>query len=231
MAINFKKGERQYHNVLYKKLRKTWYDMIQRCYNPNHTSYRFYGAKGVYVSDEWRTLDGFLETVDLVPGWDEQRYKSETMHLDKDLRVRDNRVYSVHTCSFVSPEDNLRPVQEAKMKECKAISPQGEIIYFKNKEAFCREHGLNACNVYECLTGKNYHHKRWRFEYVDGSTPKPSSPRGKIKIATSPEGKTYEFINTTEFASEHSLNSKHIGSVVSGNREHHKGWKFQIKGD
>ena len=31
----------------------TWQGMKSRCYNPNHTSYKNYGAKGVTVCDEW----------------------------------------------------------------------------------------------------------------------------------------------------------------------------------
>ncbi|AGB62742.1 hypothetical protein [Bacillus phage phiAGATE] len=143
MAITFPIGERQYHNVLYKKLRKTWYDMNQRCYNPKHQSYRFYGAKGVTVCDDWRTLDGFLETVDTVDGWDEDAYIKETFHLDKDIKIEGNKIYSPQTCMFVKPEENFKPTYEVRMRECKAVSPKNEVFMFKNREEFCRQHSLN----------------------------------------------------------------------------------------
>lgn len=34
---------------------KKWNDMVRRCYNPNEPAYRFYGALGIDVCEEWRT--------------------------------------------------------------------------------------------------------------------------------------------------------------------------------
>lgn len=230
MSITFKPGERQYHNVLYKKLRKTWYDMIQRCYNPKHPSYRFYGEKGVSVTSKWHTLDGFLETVDKVDGWDEERYTTETLHLDKDLKVKGNKVYSPETCMFVSPSDNYKPTQKERQRECEAISPNGEMYPFSNREEFCREHELNPSNVYFCLIGKYHQHKGWRFRYSDGSTPvNDTNNRGKLKIAIDPSGKQYEFMNMSEFAKEHDLDHRKISAIINGKRTHYKQWRFYLK--
>jgi hypothetical protein len=230
MAIKFVPGERQYHNILYKKLRKTWYDMTQRCYNPNHLSYRFYGEQGVTVTSRWHTLDGFLKSVDLVEGWDQDRYIKETLHLDKDLKIPGNKIYSPETCMFVTPEENYKPTRDHKMRECKAISPQGEEYEFTNRERFCREYNLNPSNVYFCLVGEHHHHKGWRFWYVDGSTPNNTkNNRGKVKIAVDPKGNEYEFMNQSQFAKEHSLDPRKISVVVRGKRPHHKKWKFYLK--
>lgn len=35
-------------------LQRTYYSMLQRCYNPKHISYGRYGARGITVCDEWR---------------------------------------------------------------------------------------------------------------------------------------------------------------------------------
>lgn len=35
-------------------LRKRWGNMLDRCYNPNHKSYKGYGGRGIGVCDEWR---------------------------------------------------------------------------------------------------------------------------------------------------------------------------------
>jgi len=32
----------------------TWKDMIKRCHNPNSTGWKWYGAHGISVCDEWR---------------------------------------------------------------------------------------------------------------------------------------------------------------------------------
>lgn len=42
------------HGLWGSKLLQSWYDMIYRCYNPNHKSYSNYGARGIKVCDEWK---------------------------------------------------------------------------------------------------------------------------------------------------------------------------------
>ena len=32
----------------------SWRAMLDRCYNPRHESFRYYGARGIKVCDEWR---------------------------------------------------------------------------------------------------------------------------------------------------------------------------------
>jgi hypothetical protein len=33
---------------------RAWYNMIQRCYNPKHRAYKWYGGRGITVCDRWR---------------------------------------------------------------------------------------------------------------------------------------------------------------------------------
>lgn len=45
-----------------------WRKMLERCYAPNSSSYKNYGAKGVHVCDRWRTsFEAFLADVGLKP--------------------------------------------------------------------------------------------------------------------------------------------------------------------
>jgi hypothetical protein len=45
-----------------------WSNMLQRCYNPKHTGYKYYGAQGVGVCVEWRqSFPAFLKDVGLRP--------------------------------------------------------------------------------------------------------------------------------------------------------------------
>ncbi len=44
-----------------------WQNMLQRCYNPNHSHYKWYGAKGVTVTDEWHSYEQFLADVGRAP--------------------------------------------------------------------------------------------------------------------------------------------------------------------
>jgi len=38
----------------------TWHGMMQRCYYPDHTSYEYYGARGITVCKRWHKFENFL---------------------------------------------------------------------------------------------------------------------------------------------------------------------------
>jgi len=75
-----------------------WKQILNRCYNRDATSYKAYGARGVSICDEWRNFQQFAE-------WYEKNFKSG-MKLDKDILIRNNKVYSPATCRFVPEKVN-----------------------------------------------------------------------------------------------------------------------------
>ena len=42
-------------------LYETWRGMRQRCNNPNHRHYKYYGGKGIKVCKRWNSFETFLE--------------------------------------------------------------------------------------------------------------------------------------------------------------------------
>ena len=66
-----------------------------RCYNENDPQYKFYGAKGVRICDEWLKKGVFLD-------WYEENYYDigERLALDKDI-VGDGTLYSPEKCILV----------------------------------------------------------------------------------------------------------------------------------
>ena len=52
----------KHHHALYSK----WLGMKKRCYNPENPSYKYYGGKGLTVSDDWLSFENFyFDMVDL----------------------------------------------------------------------------------------------------------------------------------------------------------------------
>lgn len=39
----------------------SWYNMKDRCTNPNNNKFRIYGGKGISYTDKWKLFEGFLE--------------------------------------------------------------------------------------------------------------------------------------------------------------------------
>ena len=86
-----------------------WEGIISRCYNPNHTSYKNYGAKGVTVCERWRCFEYFLEDIVKIPGYELWNSNKDLYQLDKDKKQQDveNKVYSLETCQFISIRNNV----------------------------------------------------------------------------------------------------------------------------
>lgn len=85
-----------------RKKRDYWRHVIIRASSASYKE-KFPTYKDVTVCDEWHNFQNFAE-------WFEQNYNPETMqgwHLDKDILVKGNKVYSPETCCFVPKEINF----------------------------------------------------------------------------------------------------------------------------
>lgn len=74
-----------------------WRNMLMRCYDEKTLKKQPY-YRGCSVCEEWHVYSNFKKWFDTnhVEGW----------HLDKDILVKGNRVYSPQTCCFVPPQIN-----------------------------------------------------------------------------------------------------------------------------
>jgi len=92
------------------KTYQKWIGMLERCYckksiirNPTYI--------GCSVHEDWHNFQVFAE-------WFKENYK-EGFHLDKDILVKRNKVYSSKTCVFVPQElNNLLCITNKKRGEC-----------------------------------------------------------------------------------------------------------------
>lgn len=146
-----------WYNVNYKSVGVTfscpyytrWVAMLRRCYSSSYkakkTTYR-----DCSCCDDWLVFSVFRS-------WMEQQ-DWEGKELDKDIRVRGNKLYSPTTCLFVSTKDNT---EKALAKKYVFKSPDGEVVMVYNLNEFCRVNGLcqsALCNVH---SGKNRTSKGW----------------------------------------------------------------------
>ena len=72
-----------------------WKDMLRRCYSAKYQE-KYPTYKGCYVCDEWLYYSNFKK-------WYNENYyeiESKTSHLDKDILIKNNKVYSPNTCIF-----------------------------------------------------------------------------------------------------------------------------------
>lgn len=127
-----------------------WSKMIKRCYCPkslvDHPTYL-----GCSVVTEWHNFNTFAE-------WFKLNY-IEGFQLDKDIKVKGNRIYSPSTCAFVSRDDN---VEAAQAKEYYFLTPVGKKIRVYNLTKFCAANSLHVSNMVQVYKGNRPHHKGWR---------------------------------------------------------------------
>lgn len=114
--------------------------MKQRCYNENNKSYRWYGAKGIKICDEWMNNPLLFEE------WSMSKGYSDKLTID---RIESSKDYSPDNCRWVTQINN------AKYKSTTSnICVNGEVHSGKDWSRLLGV-GLNTINKYVRKYGLN----------------------------------------------------------------------------
>lgn len=126
-----------------------WLSMIRRCYSPTQqkTNPTY---KDCTVCDEWLNFQNFAI-------WFDDNYING-LHLDKDIKIKGNKIYSPDACAFVTRNDNNI---KAQAKDYMVIDPLGVIHNVYNMAEFCRANNLSNSKMCLVSSGKRRHHKGW----------------------------------------------------------------------
>ena len=94
-------GKGKYNTKAHKEIYRIWFNMLDRCYNP-YTINKHLSYIDCFIYDEWLCFQNFAKW------WEENTYNcnNERMHLDKDILIKNNKIYSPETCLIVPQRIN-----------------------------------------------------------------------------------------------------------------------------
>lgn len=86
-------------NIKDSRLRRTFYGMVDRCYNKEDKAFRWYGDKGIKICEEW------LEDNSLFESWALSNGYKDNLTID---RIDSSKDYCPENCQWISLRENSR---------------------------------------------------------------------------------------------------------------------------
>ena len=148
-----------------------------RCYNPNCSAYKNYGAKGVRMCDEW--YNDFIAFYE----WAQSHGYQKGLSID---RLNSEGPYSPENCEWVTVGENTRrsnieraltdfPRHRNKNGDYYGIDPDGIFYTFVNANKFSNEHNLEGGCVRAVASGDKKSYKGWKFGFTKDLITEPQS--------------------------------------------------------
>lgn len=103
------------------KCKQVLYRMRQRCSDPNHEAYIYYGAKGIRVCDEWQGRQGALNFI----AWAEANGYEVGLSIE---RINNDLNYSPSNCKWIPKNEQQRNRTNNILSE----SVVGKALYLKS---------------------------------------------------------------------------------------------------
>ena len=97
---------RNTHGMTNTPLHHVWSSAKRRCEKENHHAYKNYGARGIYMCDEWR--ENFLAFYD----WARANGYQEGLSLD---RINNDGPYSPENCRWATPKEQINNSRLARL--------------------------------------------------------------------------------------------------------------------
>lgn len=120
------------------RTQRKWGSMIQRCTNPNHERWKYYGGRGIKVCRRWRRFKNFLADMGEAP---------EGMWLD---RIDNNKGYEPGNCRWVSPKEQANnrrqrsAVKGSLRNDAKLAGIPYARVYLRIRSGWSRQDALSV---------------------------------------------------------------------------------------
>ena len=141
------------HGLNKHPLERVYSAMHRRCECPKDKAYKNYGARGIYVCDEWNNYVTFYE-------WAMQNGYARGLAIDR----RDNDgPYAPWNCMWVTPLENAQNTRVCRKVKCTVLDT-GEVKEFPSIKAAVRGTGVKELTIARMMDGKHVLLKGFIFE-------------------------------------------------------------------
>lgn len=138
---------------------KLWSGMFIRCYDPQtHKTHPTY--KDCEVDERWWNFQTFCWDILKLKNYDHWRKSQSAYHLDKDIKVKGNKLYSKDTCMFVTARENSREAKTNKIKY-DAFKDGIFVDTFTSQRDFARKYGISEASLSRLVKKVYPQHKGW----------------------------------------------------------------------
>lgn len=206
--------------------------MKSRCHNANSTSYKWYGAKGITVCDEWRNdYKAFAHWAIEKGGYDTDKEEDVVLTID---RIDSSIGYNPENCKFIEASDNIAKRNVEHSTQVHVYNLAGE--YFKSFDSMTsagKELNINVSNISKAIDEVNARCSGFMFRTVKhDSIPAHEILQQARKYDNRPidvfiyaNGASYgSFADIYKFANEIDANIGHLVECANGKRKFVKGF-------
>ena len=131
--------------------------MKQRCENPNRPCYKFYGGKGIKVTDSWSDYEMFSI-------WALANGYNENLTID---RIDSNKNYEPNNCVWIPMIENIKKTTSSRMKPIAQYDLKGNhIANFESVTSASKILGIAKSNLFANLKGKYKTTNNFIFKWI-----------------------------------------------------------------
>lgn len=147
------------HGIAKHPLYQIWKNIHQRCYNPEHRSYKWYGAKGIMMCDLWKNdCKSFYK-------WAINNNWEKGLEVD---RIDPNAGYSPENCRLVCHAENMRASSQSKLSWADIIDIRNAKLLLSSSitnTEIAEAYGVSATLISNILKNKTWAEPWWEGVY------------------------------------------------------------------